>query len=103
VACCPGERYRDVKQFYCNMVKVKPGAKVITIERAQNVLTIAWVVGLFSAAFGHICALKEVDELVLSSLTQELTTAGEAEGASKAVLFDHYGQFKEQRKEWCRV
>ena len=42
----------------CSMVKVKPGAKVITIERAQNVLTIERVVGLFSAAFEHVCALK---------------------------------------------
>ena len=40
------------------MVKVKPGAKVITIERAQNVLTIERVVELFSAACGHVCALK---------------------------------------------
>jgi hypothetical protein len=44
------------------------------------------VVKLFSTAFEQICALKEVDKLVLSSLTQELTTAettaGEAEEAS---------------------
>jgi hypothetical protein len=85
------------------MVKVKPCAKVITIEPARNTLTIAWVVELFSASFGQICALKEVDKLVLSSLTQELTTAVEAEAVSKAVLFDHDGQFKEQWKKWCRV
>jgi hypothetical protein len=40
------------------LVKVKPCAKVITIERAQNVLTIEWVVELFSAACGHVCVLK---------------------------------------------
>jgi hypothetical protein len=40
------------------MVKVKPGAKVITIERAQNVLTIERIVELFSATCGHVCALK---------------------------------------------
>jgi hypothetical protein len=33
------------------MVKVKAGAKVITIEPAQNVLTIERVVELFSTAF----------------------------------------------------
>ena len=47
------------------MVKVKPGAKVITIERAQNVLTIERVVELFSTAFEQICGLREVDKLVL--------------------------------------
>jgi hypothetical protein len=47
------------------MVKVKPGAKVITIEPAQNASTIGWVVRLLSAAFEQICALKEVDKLVL--------------------------------------
>jgi hypothetical protein len=40
------------------LVKVKAGAKVITIERAQNVLTIERAVELFSAACGHVCALK---------------------------------------------
>jgi hypothetical protein len=40
------------------MVKVKPGVKVITIERAQKALTIERVVELFSAACGHVCALK---------------------------------------------
>jgi hypothetical protein len=45
------------------MVKVKPGAKVITIEPARNALVIEWVVELFSMAFGQICALKVVDEL----------------------------------------
>jgi hypothetical protein len=36
------------------MVKVKPGAKVITIEHAQNALTIEWVVELFSMVFERI-------------------------------------------------
>jgi len=40
------------------LVKVKACAKVITIERAQNVLTIERAVELFSAACGHVCALK---------------------------------------------
>jgi hypothetical protein len=40
------------------MVKVKHGVKVITIERAQNVLTIERVVELFSAAFEQMCGLK---------------------------------------------
>jgi len=89
------------------MVKVKPGAKVITIERAQNVLTIERVVELFSAACGHVCALKVVDRFVLSSLTHELTMAetrvplGKQKRLPNAVLFDHGGQFKEQWKEWC--
>jgi hypothetical protein len=38
------------------MVKVKPGAKVITIEPAQNASTIEWVVRLLSAAFGRVSA-----------------------------------------------
>ena len=46
------------------MVKVKPGAKVITIEPAQNALAIEWVVELFAVAFGRVCALRVVDELV---------------------------------------
>jgi hypothetical protein len=45
------------------MVKVKPGVKVITIERAQKALTIERVVELFSAACGHVCALKVVIDL----------------------------------------
>jgi len=53
-----------VKQFYSSMVKVKPGAKVITIEPAQNASTIEWVVKLFAVAFEQICALKVVDEFV---------------------------------------
>ena len=66
------------------------------------------LVKLFSTAFGQICALKEVDKLVLSSLTQELTITEmtvpleKQKGLPKAVLSDHDGQFKEQRKEWCR-
>jgi len=89
------------------MVKVKPDAKVITIERAQNVLTIERVVELFSAACGHVCALKEVDKFVLSSLTQELAITEmtvqleKQKGLPDAFLFDHGGQFKEQWKKWC--
>ena len=45
-----------VKQTYSSMVKVKPGAKVITIEPAQSALTTEGVVVLFSAAFGQVCA-----------------------------------------------
>jgi hypothetical protein len=54
-----------VKQFYSSMVKVKPRAKVITIEPAQNASPIEWVVELFAVAFGQICAMKVVDKLVL--------------------------------------
>jgi len=76
VACCPGELFDSiVKQFYSSMVKVKPGAKVITIEPAQNALTIEWVVRLFSVAFGRVCALKVVDKLAVNGLTHELTAA----------------------------
>jgi hypothetical protein len=57
------------------MVKVKPGAKVITIERAQNVLTIERVVELFSTAFEQTCTLKVIDKLVVNCLTRELTAA----------------------------
>jgi hypothetical protein len=57
-----------VKQFYGSMVKVKLGTKVITIEPAQNASTIEWAVELFSAAFGRVCALKVVDELVCNGL-----------------------------------
>jgi hypothetical protein len=39
-----------VKQFYSKISKVKPSAKVITIEPAQNASTIECV-ELFSAAF----------------------------------------------------
>ena len=66
----PGRAFDSiVKQFYSSMVKVKPSAKVITIEPAQNALTIEWVVRLFSAAFEQICALKVVDKLVVNGLT----------------------------------
>ena len=87
------------------MVKVKPGAKVITIERAQNVLTIERVVELFSAACGQICALKEVDKLVLNSLTKSLRRLKRRPcGRSrrelpKDILSDHGSQFKEQWKK----
>ena len=64
-----------VKQFYSNMVKVKPSAKVITIEPVQNALTMERVVKLFTTAFEQICALKVVDKLTVNSLTHELTAA----------------------------
>jgi hypothetical protein len=54
-----------VKQFYSSMVKVKPGAKVITIEPAQDAITTEWAVGLFSTAFEQVCGLQEVNGLVL--------------------------------------
>jgi hypothetical protein len=60
------------------MVKVKAGAKVITIEPAQNALTIGYVVKLFSAAFRQICGLQEVNG-----------GFGETGEASWAVLSDH--------------
>jgi hypothetical protein len=57
VACRSGRTLHGiVKQFYSSMVKVKPGAKVITIEPAQNASTIEWVVRLLSAAFGRVSA-----------------------------------------------
>jgi hypothetical protein len=64
------------------------------------------VVKLFSTTFEQVCALKEVDKLVLSSLTQELTITEmtvpleKQKGLPKAVLSDHDGKFKEQWKEW---
>jgi hypothetical protein len=51
-----------VKQFYSSMVKVKPGAKVITIQPAQKALTIEEAVKLFSAAFEQICGLSVVEQ-----------------------------------------
>jgi hypothetical protein len=54
-----------VKQFYSSIVKVKPGAKVITIEPAQNALTMERVVKLFTTAFEQICELKEIDKFAL--------------------------------------
>jgi hypothetical protein len=39
------------------MVKVKPGAKVITIEPGRDASTTECVVVLFSAAFGRVCAV----------------------------------------------
>jgi hypothetical protein len=38
------------------MVKVKPGAKVITIEPARGASTIEWAVELFSTALEQVCA-----------------------------------------------
>jgi hypothetical protein len=46
---------------------VKPGAKVITIEPAQNALSVEDVV-LLSAAFGQACALKEVQPIPLQRI-----------------------------------
>jgi len=45
------------------------------IEPAKDAMRMEEVVKLFSTAFGQICALKEVDKLVLSSLARELTMA----------------------------
>jgi len=64
-----------VKQFYSSMVKVKPGAKVITIEPAQNASTIEWVVRLLSAAFERICA--ECLERILLSRQKILQLSGQ--------------------------
>ena len=50
----------------CSKIIVKPGAKVITIEPAQNASTIEWVVELFSMASGLVCALRAVGEVVCS-------------------------------------
>jgi hypothetical protein len=63
-----------VKQFYSSIVKVSR-AKVITIEPAQNALTMEQVVKLFTTAFEQICALEAVNRFVVSSLTHELTSA----------------------------
>jgi len=89
------------------MVKVKPGVKVITIERT-HALTIERVVEFFSAACGHVCALKEVDKLVLSSLTKSLRRLKRRPcGRSrrelpKDILSHHSSQFKKQWKKWRR-
>ena len=77
------------------------------IEPAKDTMRMEEVIKLFSTAFGQICALKEVNKLVVSSLTHELTTAETAvplekqERLPKAVLSHHGGQFKGQWKEWC--
>jgi hypothetical protein len=72
----PGRTLRSiVKQFYSSIVKVKPSAKVITIEPAQNALTMEQVVKLFTTAFEQICALEAVNRFVVNSLTHELTSA----------------------------
>jgi hypothetical protein len=54
-----------VKQFYSSIVKVKPGAKVITIGPAQNALTMERVVKLFTTAFEQICGLEKIDKFGL--------------------------------------
>ena len=64
-----------VKQFYSSMVKVKPGAKVITIEPSVDSSSVKEAVRLFSMAFEQVCALKVVDKLVVSSLAHELMSA----------------------------
>jgi hypothetical protein len=40
-----------IKQFYSSMVKVKPGAKVITIESCANALSVEGVVKLSTIGF----------------------------------------------------
>ena len=92
-----------------SFVQTIRGSFVQQIEPAKDAMRVEEVVKLFSTAFGQICALKEVDKLVLSSLTQELTITEmtvpleKQKGLPKAVLSDHDGQFNEQWKEWCRV
>ena len=54
-----------VKQFYGNIFQVKPSAKVITIEPAENALTMERVVKLFTTAFEQICSMKEIDKFAL--------------------------------------
>jgi methionine synthase I (cobalamin-dependent) len=48
---------------------VKPGAKVITIETAQDALSVEEVVEVFCTVFTCVCALKAVDELSMDSFT----------------------------------
>jgi hypothetical protein len=58
----PGRTLRSiVKQFYSSIVKVSR-AKVITIEPAQNPLSMKEVVKLFSAAFEQIYVLSVVEQ-----------------------------------------
>jgi hypothetical protein len=58
------------------------------IEPAKDAVRMEKVVKLFSAAFGHVCALKVVNRFVVNSLTHELTTAmltlGSSFNSSKA-------------------
>ena len=51
-----------VKQFYGSISIVKPSAKVITIEPAQNALTMEKVVKLFSTTFEQIYGLSVVEQ-----------------------------------------
>jgi hypothetical protein len=47
----PGRTLHGIfKRFYSSLVKVKPGAKVMTIEPAQNALSVEGVVELFNTA-----------------------------------------------------
>jgi hypothetical protein len=46
------------------MVKVKPGAKVITIEPSADASSVKEAVRLFSTAFEQICGLSVVDKLL---------------------------------------
>ena len=84
----------------CSKIIVKPSVKVITIEPAQNALSMEEVVKLFSTAFKQVCALKVVDKLAVNSLTRELTMAEttvpleKQKRLPKAFLSDHDGQFK---------
>jgi len=57
--------YSIVKQFYGSIVITKPGAKVVTIEPAQDALAMDKVVKLFSTTFEQICSMEEVDKLAL--------------------------------------
>jgi hypothetical protein len=51
-----------VKQFYGNISIVKQTAKVITIELAQNPLSMERVIRLFSTASEQICGLSVVEQ-----------------------------------------
>jgi hypothetical protein len=80
------------------LVKVKLVAKVITIERAQNVLTIERVVELFSAAFGHVCALKVLNssEMFYTQFDRLfIRMSYEISGHSKSKAGDSHGKVGE--------
>jgi hypothetical protein len=58
-----------------SFVQTKNSAIVQTIEQSVDALSMEKVVKLFSAAFGHVCALKVANRFVVNSLTHELTSA----------------------------
>jgi hypothetical protein len=58
-----------------SFVQTTRGSFVQQIEPAKDAMRVEGFAGLFGAAFEQICALKEADRLVLSSLTQELAAA----------------------------